>query len=106
MNSKVINLLMICRKAGKLVMGYDSAKECAEKGKACLIITAEGLSPKTVKETVFCCKKYNIPHLDGVVSMDDIFEKFGKRSGVAAVCDKGFADAVIKASAENKAVLP
>ena len=46
MNSKIINLLMICRKAGKLVMGYDSAKESAEKGKACLIITASGLSPK------------------------------------------------------------
>lgn len=100
MNSKILNLLTICRKAGKLVMGFDSAKDAAEKGKAYLLISAEGLSPKTVKETAFCCSKYNIPHLDGVISMDDIYIRFGKKSGVVAVCDKGFADAVIKSANE------
>lgn len=41
--------LSLCRKAGKLVMGFDAVEEAAVKGKAWLVLAAADASPKTVQ---------------------------------------------------------
>ncbi len=41
--------LSLCRKAGKLVMGFDAVEEAAVKGTAWLVLTAADASPKTVQ---------------------------------------------------------
>lgn len=40
--------LSLCRKAGKLVTGFDAVEEAVIKGKAWLVLTAADASPKTV----------------------------------------------------------
>ncbi len=41
--------LSLCRKAGKLVQGYDAVEEAVFKGKAWLVLTAADASAKTVR---------------------------------------------------------
>lgn len=40
--------LSLCRKAGKLTMGFDAVEDAAVRGKAWLVLTASDASPKTV----------------------------------------------------------
>lgn len=41
--------LSLCRKAGKLVMGFDAVEEAVFKGKAWLVLYTADASPKTVR---------------------------------------------------------
>ena len=41
----MLGALGLCRKAGKLVMGFDAVAESVMKGKAVLVLTAQDISP-------------------------------------------------------------
>lgn len=101
MNSKMLNLLMICRKAGKLVMGFDPSCEAAQKKTAKCILLACDVSKKTEKEVDFFCNKYNVRALKCRFSMEDVYSKLGRKSGILAIIDEGFANSFIKI-AENE----
>ena len=92
--TKLINIITICRRAGKLEMGFDASVQSAEKHKAKLIFTAADVSPKTAKEAEFAAEKYNVPYMKLSVKMDDLYYGLSKRIGVAAVSDQGFADRI------------
>lgn len=95
---KWLNLLTICRKAGKLVMGFDPAKEEIIAGRAEGIFIAEDASSKTKKEIVFFCTKQNVQVREVELKMEDIANAVGRKAGVLAVCDKGFAKRFIEIS--------
>ena len=95
---KWLNLLTICRKAGKLVMGFDPAKEEIIAGRAEGIFVAKDISPKTKKEIEFFCEKQNVPVCEIEFKMEDIAHAVGRKAGVLAVCDKGFAKRLIEIS--------
>lgn len=90
MNDKLFGLLSICRKSGRMAFGFDMSKEAAEKGKAELILLAADISPKTEKEVRFFAKDIKVIKTD--YKIDDYFYGIGKKVGVVAVCDKGFAE--------------
>ena len=92
--NKLINLLTVCRKAGKLVTGFDAAKDAVLSKKASLIILACDISKKTEKETRFFAGKTETPVIITDLSMDELSLGIGKKAGVLAICDKGFADAI------------
>ena len=50
---KLLNMLSLCRKAGKLSMGFDSAKEALVRKASRLCLLAADCSPKTAKEVRF-----------------------------------------------------
>ena len=89
--NKYLNLLTICKKAGKLVTGFDPAKEAVEKGKAKLILLASDLSSKTEKEIRFIAEKKAVTVMNTSLTLDDYYLGLGKKAGVFAVCDEGFA---------------
>ena len=90
MNSKLISLLTICRKAGRLVMGFDPAKEALAEGKAKLVLLAENISPKTEKEINFFAAKINVPVMRSGCTQEDFFNGIGKKVGIVTICDEGF----------------
>ena len=47
MYSKLLGLISICRKAGKIAIGFDPAAEALAAGKAALVLVAPDISPKT-----------------------------------------------------------
>ena len=92
MNNNILSTLGICRKAGKLIMGFDAAKEAIGLDKACLIAITSDISPKTAKEIRFFAGKKNLPVCTLPISMEDIHSRFNRRCGVLAVCDNGLAN--------------
>lgn len=99
--SKLLNLLTVCRKAGKLELGFDPMKEALAGGKARAVITAEGLSLKTEKEVKFFAGKKNVPAEKADITQDDVYARLGKRAGILTVCDGGFAEKALAICGEN-----
>lgn len=93
MENKLLALLGICRKAGKLAYGFDAVREAIGKG-APLVIIASDISKKTKKEMLFWANKTNTGVLKTTATMAMIEQKIGKRAGVLAILDAGLANAV------------
>lgn len=98
---KIINLLTICIKAGKVVKGYDSVCGEIKKGSVSCVMTAADISPKSLKETAFICGKSGVKLLKTSLTKETIGLISGKQAAVIAVCDPGFARKFVQLSMEN-----
>ena len=58
-NQKILGLLGISAKAGKIVSGTDACIQAIEKRKIKLIIVSDEASDKTKKNFEYICNKYN-----------------------------------------------
>ena len=98
MNSeKILSLLGFAAKAGKLSYGTHATTFAIESAKAKLVIVAQDISEKSVKELKFKADKKNITvlNLEGIDTAT-LSKKVGKNCGIIAVNDSGFADAIMK----------
>ena len=85
----LISLLTICRKAGKLLLGFDAVKEAAQQGNVRLFLLASDASAKTEKEIRFFAGTLPVRKLP--FDMDTLKLFFRKRTAVFGVCEDGFA---------------
>ena len=98
MNSeKILSLLGFAAKAGKLSFGTHATTFAVESAKAKLVLAAEDISEKSVKELKFKAEKQKIQVLilSGIKTAD-LSKRVGKNCGILAVNDSGFADAISK----------
>ena len=58
---KLTGLLSICRKAGRMEIGFAPMLEALKAGKICGVIVTEDVSPKTHKEVCYHCERAGIP---------------------------------------------
>lgn len=93
---KILNLLSICRKAGKLSWGFDAAKDAIlSQNAACILITGD-VSEKTSKEIRYFASAHssNVPVWQLPCSMEQASRGLGlgenKKAGIWAVLDAGF----------------
>jgi len=88
---KIFGLLTICRKAGRMTMGFDSVKESILTGKAKAVFLASDISAKTEKEVRFFAGRASVSteRIDATVEEIEFFT--GKKAGVIGICDEGFA---------------
>lgn len=90
MNDKLLSLLGMCRRAGKLEIGFAKTAEAIEKHKAFLVILAADTAPRTEKEVRFKGKDAvpveRIPH-----SAQDLSRAIGTSASTVSVTDEGFA---------------
>lgn len=93
-DNKIFGMLGLCKRAGRLVLGFDITKEAIQKGNAFLVLVAKDTSPKTVKEINLEAEKAKIKLETLPFTMDEIGNIVAKRTGVLAVCDKGFAERI------------
>ena len=108
MNSqqKAINLLTMCRKAGRVIMGFDAVKDATlEKGVSCVIV-AENISVKTLKEVKFFCNNTRTKIFKLGIDSGDIFNALGKETVVIAIADYGFAKRFEELGEVVKATVP
>lgn len=94
MNNKLLSMLGICNKAGKLVIGKDKTIETIKKNKARLIIIASDLSMKTSKEVINIAKLNNVKVKTSIESMHEFGSVFTKVSGIICITDNGFAEKI------------
>ncbi len=97
--NKLLQALALCRRAGKLSLGFDPAREAAESGKAALLICSAGLSDNTKKEIRFLSSQTGLPLLEVPATLDELWYILGKRAGVLAVTDSSLARKVEEAAA-------
>jgi len=81
--------LTMCRKAGKLLLGFDAVKEAAQQGNVQLFLLASDASAKTEKEIRFFAGALPVRKLP--FDMDSLKCYFRKRTAVFGVCEDGFA---------------
>jgi ribosomal protein L7Ae-like RNA K-turn-binding protein len=101
MNEKLLHLLGIARRAGRLSLGNEAAVEALRKGHTRLILFASDLSPRTIGGVEFAAKEEGVAAVQINATMDEISMALGKRTGVVAVNDSGFAKKLLALSADE-----
>lgn len=101
MNEQLLHLLGIARRAGRLSLGNDPAIEALRKGHTHLILFASDLSPRTAGGVGFAAKEEGVAAVQTKATMDEISMALGKRTGVVAVNDAGFAKKLLALCADE-----
>ena len=106
MNSqKIVNLLTICRKAGKLVTGFDVSIDAVRNRTSKYILVASDTSPKTIKELNYLLNKENftdtVKVLNISLSIEDVYRSINVSAGIIAICDDGFGKSFEKLTVES-----
>lgn len=91
MNNKLQSTISLCRRAGKLQLGFDQVKDAAQAGEVKAVFVASDLSDKSKKEVCFFCSKVNVPVYCLPVTKDEIKIAVSKGSGVLGITEEGFA---------------
>ncbi len=92
--------LTMCRKAGRLLLGFDAVREAAAQGSVKLILLAADASAKTEKETRFFAGEIPVRKL--LLDMDTLKLYFRKRTAVFGVCEEGFAAKLLTLCPESE----
>lgn len=87
---RLMGALGMCRKAGKLTMGFDAAVESVMKGKSYLVLLTSDLSPRTEHRAREACEGL-VPCLSMPLSQTDLLGVAPKPTGVFSVLDENFA---------------
>ena len=96
MNDKVISLLGLAERAGKIASGEFAAEKAVKTGKARLIIVAEDASDNTKKKFQNMCDFYEVP-IYFYKDKDTLGHAMGKEfRAMVAVTDAGFAKGIVK----------
>lgn len=93
MNDRLLSLLGLCRRAGRLVIGADPVKEAIDTHKAFLVICACDISQNTEKKIRTAVEaEGNAQYRIIGRTKDELSFSLGKTCATLAVIDKGFAD--------------
>ncbi len=95
MNEALISTITFCKRLKKLVLGFDAVKESIQKGQTQLVLTASDSSAKTQKEINYLCSQCCVLCCQTPFTLDEYWYLVGKRVGVIAVEDEGFAKKII-----------
>ena len=99
-NGDKSGMLGICRKAGKLKLGMDMVKAACGTGEAKAVLAASDISTKSLKEISYHCGRNGVKLYALGLTMDRTAEVIGKRTGILAVTDAGFAKSFAKGLTE------
>lgn len=91
MADRLLSLLGLCRRAGKLVLGNDPVIDSINLKKAKLVVVASDCSRHTAKDVLSCAhrngvKAHTLPHTKEEISLS-----VGKYTAVLSIIDDGFA---------------
>jgi len=90
-----MSTICLCRRAGKLVIGFDAViKELASVKPGAGVVLAADVSPKTEKEVRFRAPGTEVIRAD--FTMADAEGAVGKRAGVFLVTDAGLYGSIKK----------
>lgn len=99
MTDRLLSLLGLCRRAGRLTLGFDPVMDSINLKKAKLVIVASDCSPHTAKDTLIACHKMGVKSHTVAYTKEEISLAVGKYTAVLSITDEGFsqkADTLIK----------
>lgn len=100
MDEKLLHLLGLARRAGRLDLGSEAVRDAVKKRRASLVLLAGDLSPKTASGQSLLAQQAGIPFRTIRPRMNEVEAALGKRAGVIAVNDRGFANRLLALIAE------
>lgn len=92
MNSAALSLISLCRKAGKLKLGFDAVEQSLPDAK--LLLFCSDVSPKTKERMLYFANNQNTRVLDAPFTSEELHLVVGKRAVVFSITDTGLAKAV------------
>lgn len=95
MQDKILSLLGLAKKAGKLKAGYDVCTDAIRSGQAVSAFACMDISEKTFKNLLFEAEKAGIPALRLSASTDMLSYACKIHAGTAVLTDSGFSKAII-----------
>ncbi len=100
-NKKLLGLIGLAEKAGKLVCGTDATIQDIERHKVEIVIIATDSSDKTKKNIRYICEKNKIEVLE-FGTIDELSNSIGKNNkAIIGIKSKDFADGVRKLIKQN-----
>jgi predicted RNA-binding protein YlxR (DUF448 family) len=93
-NISMLTTLGLCKRAGKLVVGFDAVITDIEKSAGVLITT--DLSEKSKKEITFHCNKHSKKLIEINHTMSEIESVLNKKTGIISVLDEGLFKSLTK----------
>ena len=90
-NEKLLSLLGLARRAGKLSMGFDAAAEAAKKGSSRLLLIGSNISDRTKRSMTAVAEDTGVPLIILTAPIESISSSVGKHTGIISVNDEGFA---------------
>ncbi len=91
MNNKLQSTVSLCRRAGKLQLGFDQVKDGVTVGDVKAVFVTADLSEKSKKEVCFFCAKAGVEVFELPLTKDEIKMAVSKGSGVLGLTDLGLA---------------
>lgn len=91
MKDKMLSTIGLCKRAGKLVMGFDLVADALATGKAHSVFLCSDLSPKSEKSITRICEEWGEAPYALPLVMDEVAMIVGRRTGILAVTDAGLA---------------
>lgn len=96
-NNKVLSLIGLATKAGKIVSGEFATEKSVKTGKGLLVLVAEDASENTRKKFQNMCDFYEVP-MYLLSDKESLGRAMGKEfRASAAIQDENFARAIMKA---------
>lgn len=94
--NKLLSMLGIARRAGRLSMGHDMAVKSIGAGKARLLLFAKDISQRAEKDMLFVIDKQraDIPVIRLSSTIDEIHFALGYKAGIITVDDENFAEKI------------
>lgn len=96
MADKLLSMLGMARRAGKLQAGFDLVVETVKAGKADLVLAAADISEKTFKNLKYEAEKQQVKSVRIHAPMEELGKACGIKAGVIVITDGGFAKAIVK----------
>lgn len=96
--NKLVQIIALSKRAGKLVFGFDSVLESLKDGKAFVMIASNKLSEKTLKEVKFLSEKYGVRLIMIDETLDELWYLIGKRTGIFSIADENLSKKIIACS--------
>lgn len=102
MNDKVLGLLGMVRRSGKLSIGHDAAVSCLKSGKARLCVLSGDASQRLKDEMNGLCRRLGTKIFLSSYTMEKLALSIGSKSvAVLTVNDEGFAKRIIELTREE-----
>ena len=96
MGADSLQILGLCRRAGKLAAGFDRVKQSVLRGQAYLLAVSEEISPKTKKEIEYLGRQEGLPIVTLAAGVNDLWYITGQRAGVFSITDQALAEKILR----------
>lgn len=92
--NKFLNFIGICKKSGKISLGFESCIESIKKNNSFLILFVSDLSPKTLKKFNEAIEKFEVKKINVNLKMQDFYTILKRNVGIISINDKTLAEKV------------